>query len=88
VYTTHPSICPRRRKLDAISYDEMLELGKPRGPKCSKSGRWSCQEVHVPIHVRSTFTQERGTMVVAETKDMEKVLVSGVAYNRMKRELQ
>jgi len=36
----------------------------------------------VPIHVRSTFTTERGTMVVAETKDMEKVMVSGVAYNK------
>jgi aspartate kinase len=36
----------------------------------------------VPIHVRSTFTNERGTMVVAETKDMEKVMVSGVAYNK------
>jgi aspartate kinase len=36
----------------------------------------------VPIHVRSTFTKERGTMVVAETKDMEKVLVSGVAFDK------
>jgi len=36
----------------------------------------------VPIHVRSTFSRERGTMVVAETKDMEKVMVSGVAYDK------
>ncbi|MBW1766074.1 MAG: ACT domain-containing protein, partial [Deltaproteobacteria bacterium] len=36
----------------------------------------------VPIHVRSTFTRERGTMVVTETKDMEKVLVSGITYNK------
>jgi aspartate kinase len=40
------------------------------------------KKYNVPIHVRSTFTQERGTMVVAETKDMERVLVSGVAYNK------
>ena len=36
----------------------------------------------VPIHVRSTFSKERGTMVIAETRDMEKVLVSGVTYNK------
>jgi aspartate kinase len=40
------------------------------------------KKYNVPIHVRSTFTKESGTMVIAETKDMEKVLVSGVAYNK------
>ena len=40
------------------------------------------KKFNVPIHVRSTFTKERGTMVVAETNDMEKVLVAGVAFNK------
>jgi aspartate kinase len=40
------------------------------------------KKFNVPIHVRSTFTEERGTMVVAETKDMEKVRVSAIAYNK------
>ena len=40
------------------------------------------KKFNVPIHVRSTFTDERGTMVVAETKEMEKVMVSGVAYDK------
>jgi aspartate kinase len=40
------------------------------------------KKYNVPIHVRSTFSNERGTMVIAETKDMERVMVSGVAYSK------
>ena len=82
VYTTDPSICPKARKMDAISYDEMLELASLGAKVLEIRSVEFAKKYNVPIHVRSTFTQERGTMVVAETKDMEKVLVSGVAYNK------
>jgi aspartate kinase len=82
VYTTDPNICPRARKMDAISYDEMLELASLGAKVLEIRSVEFAKKYNVPIHVRSTFTQERGTMVVAETKDMEKVLVSGVAYNK------
>jgi aspartate kinase len=82
VYTTDPNICPKARKMDAISYDEMLELASLGAKVLEIRSVEFAKKYNVPIHVRSTFTRERGTMVVAETKDMEKVLVSGVAYNR------
>jgi len=82
VYTTDPNLCPKARKMDAISYDEMLELASLGAKVLEIRSVEFAKKYNVPIHVRSTFTKERGTMVVAETKDMEKVLVSGVAYNK------
>jgi len=82
VYTTDPNICPRARKMDDISYDEMLEMSSLGAKVLEIRSVEFAKKFDVPIHVRSTFTDERGTMVVSETKDMEKVLVSGVAYNK------
>ena len=82
VYTTDPNICPRAKKMDFISYDEMLEMASLGAKVLEIRSVEFAKKFEVPIHVRSTFTNERGTMVVAETKDMEKVVVSGVAYNK------
>jgi aspartate kinase len=82
VYTTDPNICPRARKMEFISYDEMLEMASLGAKVLQIRAVEFAKKFNVPIHVRSTFTQERGTMVVAETKDMEKVLVSAIAYNK------
>jgi aspartate kinase len=82
VYTTDPNICPRARKMDFISYEEMLEMASLGAKVLEIRSVEFAMKFDVPIHVRSTFTNERGTMVVAETKDMEKVVVSGVAYNK------
>ncbi len=82
VYTTDPNICPKARKMDYISYDEMLEMASLGAKVLMIRSVEFAKKYGVAVHVRSTFTNERGTMVVAETKDMEKVLVSGVAYNK------
>jgi len=82
VYSTDPNICPKARKMDFISYDEMLEMASLGAKVLEIRSVEFAKKFDVPIHVRSTFTNERGTMVVAETKDMEKVAVSGVAYNK------
>jgi len=82
VYTTDPNICPRAKKMDIISYDEMLEMASMGAKVLEIRAVEFAKKFSVPIHVRSTFTKERGTMVLAETKDMEKVIVSGVAYNK------
>ncbi|MBU2498305.1 MAG: aspartate kinase [Proteobacteria bacterium] len=82
VYTTDPNICPRARKMEVISYDEMLEMASLGAKVLEIRSVEFAKKFGVPIHVRSTFTEERGTMVIAETKDMEKVLVSGVAYDK------
>lgn len=82
VYTTDPNVCPRARKMDFISYEEMLEMASLGARVLEIRAVEFAKKFNVPIHVKSTFTNERGTMVVAETKDMEKVLVSGVAFNK------
>lgn len=82
VYTTDPNICPKAKKMDAISYEEMLEMASMGAKVLEIRSVEFAKKFDVPIHVRSTFTKEKGTMVVGETKDMEKVLVSGVAYNK------
>jgi len=82
VYTTDPNVCPKARKMDVISYDEMLEMASLGAKVLMIRSVEFAKKYGVAIHVRSTFTKERGTMVVAETKDMEKVLVSGVAFNK------
>ncbi len=82
VYTTDPNICPKAGKMDFISYDEMLEMASLGAKVLEIRSVEFAKKFNVPIHVRSTFTRERGTMVVAETKDMEKVVVTGVAYNK------
>ena len=82
VYTTDPNVCPKARKIDHISHEEMLEMASMGAKVLEIRAVEFAKKFNVPIHVRSTFTEERGTMVVAETKDMEKVLVSGVAYNK------
>jgi len=82
VYTTDPNVCPRARKLDSISYDEMLEMASLGAKVLEIRSVEFAKKFNVPVHVRSTFSNERGTMVVAETKDMEKVTVSGIAFNK------
>ena len=82
VYTTDPNICPKAKKMDFISYEEMLEMASMGAKVLEIRSVEFAKKFNVPIHVRSTFTKEKGTMVVRESKDMEKVLVSGVAYNK------
>ncbi len=82
VYTTDPNVCRKARKMDFISYDEMLEMASMGAKVLEIRSVEFAKKFDVPIHVRSTFTKERGTMVVSETKDMEKVAVSSVAYNK------
>jgi aspartate kinase len=82
VYTTDPNVCPKARKLNYISYDEMLEMASLGAKVLEIRSVEFAKKFNVPVHVRSTFSNERGTMVVAETKDMEKVTVSGIAFNK------
>lgn len=82
VYTTDPNVCPKAKKMTSISYGEMLEMASLGAKVLQIRAVEFAKKFNVPIHVRSSFTEERGTMVVAETKDMEKALVSGVTYDK------
>jgi aspartate kinase len=82
VYTADPRIVPNARKLEKISYDEMLELASLGAKVLHSRSVEFAKNYNVPIHVRSSFVDVPGTMVVKEAKEMEDIVVSGVAYNR------
>jgi aspartate kinase len=82
VYTTDPNIVPEARKLDRISYDEMLEMASLGAKVLQTRSVEYAKNYLVPVHVRSSFNDHPGTMVVKEDAIMEKVVVSGIAFNK------
>jgi len=82
VYTTDPTICSNARKLDRITYDEMLEMASLGAKVLQTRSVELAKKYNVPVHVRSTFSQNSGTVVTKEDETMEKVVVSGIAYNK------
>jgi aspartate kinase len=82
VYTTDPNIYHKARKLQRISYDEMLEMASMGAKVLHIRSVEFAKNYNVPVHVRSSFIDEPGTMVVKEDKSMEQVMVSGVAYSK------
>jgi len=82
VYTADPRIVPRARKLSTISYDEMLELASLGAQVMQARSIFVAKKFDIPIHVRSTFVEEAGTMIQREVRAMEGVLVSGVTANK------
>ena len=82
IYTTDPNICPRARKMDRVSYDEMLEMASLGAKVLQIRSVEFAKKYDVPVHVRSSFSDEEGTMVVNEDASMEKLLVSGVTCDK------
>jgi aspartate kinase len=82
VFTTDPSICPTAKKLDRISYEEMIEMAST-GAKVLQIGSVElAMKFSVPVHVRSSFSEAPGTWLVEEDQAMDSVLVSGVTYDK------
>ena len=82
VYTTDPNICREARKIEKISYDEMLELASLGAKVLQIRSVEFAKKYNVDVHVRSSLNENTGTMVTREDKDMEGILVSGVAYDK------
>ncbi|AJE03157.1 aspartate kinase [Geobacter pickeringii] len=82
VYTTDPNICQDARKIEKVSYDEMLELASLGAKVLQIRSVEFAKKYNVDVHVRSSFNDNPGTMVTKEDKDMEAVLVSGIAYDK------
>jgi aspartate kinase len=81
VYTTDPRVLPEARRVDVISYDEMLELASlGAGVMHSRSIEFA-KKFNVPIHVRSSFSDIEGTMIVAENES-DSAAVSGATLTR------
>ncbi|MCP4251008.1 MAG: aspartate kinase [bacterium] len=78
VYTADPRQVPQARKIDRISYDEMLEMAAAGAGVMHSRAIEFGKKFNVPIHVRSALTDAPGTMIMAETPGMEDVTVRGV----------
>jgi len=82
VYTTDPNICGKARRLDRITYDEMLEMARAGAKVLQPRSVELAKKYNVPVYVKSSFTDEGGTLVTREEKEMEKEVISGVTYDR------
>ncbi len=82
IYTTDPGICSNARKIKRISYDETLEMSSLGAKVLQIRSVEFASKYNVPVHVRSSFSEEEGTMVVNEEEGMERVVVSGVTLNK------
>ncbi len=83
IYTTDPRIEPKAKKINMISYDEMLELASLGAKVMQSRSVELAKKLNVNIEVKSSFKPEiKGTLITKETPDMEKVLVSGIALDK------
>lgn len=82
VYTTDPNLCREAKKMDKISYDEMLELASLGAKVLQIRSVQFAKKYNVDVHVRSSLNDNPGTLVTQESKEMEAILVSGVAYDK------
>ncbi len=78
VYTTDPRICSAAKKISKISYEEMLEMAILGAKVLQIRSVEFAKKFNVPLHVRSSFNEEEGTMVINESADMESAIVSGI----------
>src|SRR5207302_243284 len=82
IYTTDPRLVPEARKLDIISYDEMLELASVGANVLHSRSVEFARKFHVPLQKRSSFTDTEGTWIVPEADWMKEVVVCGAALVR------
>jgi aspartate kinase len=82
VYTTDPRIEPKAKKLDKISYDEMLELASLGAKVLQTRSVEMAKKLNVNLVTRSSFNDNEGTLITKEENIMEQPVVSGVALDR------
>ncbi|MDD5452135.1 MAG: aspartate kinase [Desulfovibrionales bacterium] len=82
VFTTDPNVCSNARKIDRISYDELLEMASLGAKVMEIRSVEFAKRYNVPMHIRSSFNNNPGTMVVQEEEEMEDRVVTGVTYNK------
>ncbi|ABB44927.1 aspartate kinase [Sulfurimonas denitrificans DSM 1251] len=82
IFTTDPRIEPRAKKLDKISYDEMLELASLGAKVLQNRSVELAKKLNVNLVTRTSFSNEEGTLITKEENIMEKPLVSGIALDK------
>jgi aspartate kinase len=81
VFTSDPRVVPDARKMDRISFDELLEMTANGCPKPAMRSVEFARNFDVELHVRSAFTWESGTLVTKEDEDMEQAIISAVVHD-------
>jgi aspartate kinase len=82
VYTTDPRVVPDARRLDKVTYEEMLELASLGAKVLQIRSVEFASKYNVPLRVLSSFDDGPGTLITAEEEGMEQALISGIAFNR------
>jgi len=82
IYTTDPRIEPNAKKLDVISYDEMLELSSLGAKVLQNRSVELAKKLKVKLYAKSSFSDNEGTLITEESNNMEEVLVSGVVLDK------
>jgi len=82
VYTTDPRVVPEARRIDRISYEEMLEMASLGAKVLQIRSVEFASKYNVPLRVLSSFDDGGGTLITSEDEVMEQALISGVAFNR------
>jgi aspartate kinase len=82
VYTTDPRVVPQARRLDKITFEEMLEMASLGSKVLQIRSVEFAGKYNVALRVLSSFTEGNGTLITYEESDMEKALISGIAFNR------
>ena len=82
VLTTDPSINEKAKKIDKISYEEMLEMSSLGAKVMQPSAVQTAMKNNIPVHVRSTFSEKHGTKIVSENDIDDKNVITGITYSK------
>ena len=82
VYTTDPRVVPGARRLDRITFEEMLEMASLGSKVLQIRAVEFAGKYNVPLRVMSSFEEGEGTLITYEERGMEQALISGIAFNR------
>ena len=81
VFTADPRIVPEARKLDRVTYEEMLDLAACGAKVLMLRSVEYARNHGVPLHVRSSFSDSEGTRVVSQEESLERAIISGIAHD-------
>ena len=82
VYTTDPRVVPKARRLDSITFEEMLEMASLGSKVLQIRSVEFTGKYNVKLRVLSSFAEGNGTLITYEESEMERALISGIAFNR------
>lgn len=82
IYTTDPRIVPEAKKMSMITFDEMLEMASLGAQVMQARSIEVAKRFNIPLHVRSSFSKEEGTMIVQDNEKLEDISVRGITCNK------